>query len=687
MWLRRRKFLRANGGALGLSPETAVPGTFNPRAGSFFKDIYEQDLGDQRQGGRYRWMLSTCLAAMIGAVAILVVVYGSSDKTSIEDGLLPALQSISEGSLPQAAAPAPKNVEGLKWSAPKSDRLLLTTGALSTRYIIHESSKSRREGREYVRQKPYARIVARLAPVPSDIEIPPFNPFKLYANNQPVSSNDADENAGSGLSRTDVSVKVVELLGGILPGEDGQELDTKEVQDLVERSAAPPPTDIIKPEGDVPLDGVTADSIDGLKPGIAAPGTPLQTADAARPAAQANTTDIIKTPDESDEARDDLEDGEVRVVKVGRTDTLAKILTSAGADAWQARDMIASAHNIFPEAALVPGQEVRITVVPSLTQADKKEPARFSIFSDGHDHIVTVTRNAAGEFVASAQPLIGRELQNANGEGEGGASSLYASIYHAGLVQHLPPETIQQIFRVNAFDTDFRRRVRPGDTEELFFDMKDEQSTDGPPGELLYTAINSGGQIYRYYRFRSSDGVIDYYDNEGNNSKKFLMRKPVRGDDVRLTSGYGVRFHPLLNVRKMHTGVDWATAPGTPILASGNGVIEEAGHKGYNGIYVRIRHANGYHTAYSHMSRVAEGVQAGVKVRQGQVIGFVGSTGLSSGPHLHFEVLVNNRFVDPMSIQVPRERKLAGKDLDDFQKERARIDELMRRAPVMTASK
>ena len=165
------------------------------------------------------------------------------------------------------------------------------------------------------------------------------------------------------------------------------------------------------------------------------------------------------------------------------------------------------------------------------------------------------------------------------------------------------------------------------------------------------------------------------------------MRKPVRGDDVRLTSGFGIRFHPLLNTRKMHTGVDWATAPGTPVLASGNGVIEEASHKGYYGNYIRIRHANGYHTAYGHMQRFADGVEPGVKVRQGQTIGYVGSTGLSSGPHLHFEVLVNSRFVDPMSIQVPRERKLEGKDLAEFQKERARIDELMRRAPVMTANK
>jgi len=134
----------------------------------------------------------------------------------------------------------------------------------------------------------------------------------------------------------------------------------------------------------------------------------------------------------------------------------------------------------------------------------------------------------------------------------------------------------------------------------------------------------------------------------------------------------------------MHTGVDWACATGTPIMAAGSGVIEEVGRKGEYGNYIRIRHANGYKTAYGHMSRFASGVSDGVKVRQGQIIGYGGSTGLASGPHVHFEVLVNSSYVDPMSIQVPRERQLAGKQLADFQKERTRIDALMRRNPVST---
>ncbi|MFT3733034.1 MAG: peptidoglycan DD-metalloendopeptidase family protein [Hyphomicrobium sp.] len=658
---------------------------YGGRGGSFFQHIYEAETNSEpRAGGRFRWILSTCLAATVGAIAILIVIYGSSDNDHMNDGLLPALKSIGEGALVPQVALTPKNADGLKWVMPKSDRLQLTNGALSTRYIIHESSKSRRDSREYVRQKPYARIVARLAPVPADQsdKVPPFNPFKLYGSGQPSEpSADADENAGSGLSKSDVSTKVVELLGGILPEEDGQELDTQEVQDIVDRSSTGADAPYSGDGSGAPLDGVAAGTASSAPAGDASWQPRASTAD------NLNTTDIYKTTEAPDEPTDDFEGGKVIVVTVGPQDTLAKILAKAGAPEWDVHSMIEAGHNIFSENALVAGQEVRITLVPSLSDPNKMEPARYSIFSDGHDHLVTVSRSAAGEFVGSSKPPFEEELQHvANGDDDPQSATLYASVYYAGLTQKLPPETIQKILSVNAYDADFRRRVRPGDTLEMFFDMKDDQSTDGPPGELLYTALSSGGAVYKFYRFRSADGVVDYYDDDGNNSKKFLIRKPVRGDDVRLTSGFGIRFHPLLNTRKMHTGVDWACATGTPIIAAGNGTIEEVAHKGYYGNYIRIRHANGYQTAYGHMSRFGK-FHVGDKVQQGQIIGYVGSTGLSSGPHVHFEVLVNSRFVDPMSIQVPRERKLDGKDLVEFQKERGRIEELMRRAPVMTANK
>ncbi len=372
------------------------------------------------------------------------------------------------------------------------------------------------------------------------------------------------------------------------------------------------------------------------------------------------------------------------MVKAVRGDTLARILLRLGAETWQARAMTDAARNALPDGALQPGQEMHVTLVPSVIRANRMEPIRVSVFGEGHDHKVTVTRNAAGEFVSSASPIDERVLNaEVNDDEQPQASSLYASLLHTAERQGVPSDMILQILKIHAYETDFRQRVRVGNSFEFFFDVKDEErGIDGSLGELLATAVTSAGETHRFYRFRTPDGVVDYYDDQGNTSRKFLMRRPVRGEDVRITSGFGVRRHPILQVPKMHTGVDWACATGTPIMAAGSGVIEEAGRKGEYGNYIRIRHANGYKTAYGHMSRFASGVSEGVKVRQGQIIGYVGSTGLASGPHVHFEVLVNSSYVDPMSIQVPRERQLAGRQIADFQKERARIDDLMRRNPV-----
>ena len=160
------------------------------------------------------------------------------------------------------------------------------------------------------------------------------------------------------------------------------------------------------------------------------------------------------------------------------------------------------------------------------------------------------------------------------------------------------------------------------------------------------------------------------------------MRNPVKGG--RYTSGFGPRIHPLLGIARMHTGVDWAAPPGTPILAAGDGTVEAVGQQGGYGNYIRIRHANGFSTGYGHLSRYADGLEPGINVKQGQVIGYVGSTGLSTGPHCHYEILVNNQFVNPMTIQVPRGLQLTGRQLAEFQKERRRVDALMQMDPVTT---
>lgn len=647
-----------------------LPKVYGGRGRRSMRDLYEVDHGAAQPGGRFRWLMSTVLAAAVGSVAIFTVIYSSVDSREGASGLLPALARISSGELPSPALPNVKRLAGLNWFTPKSDRLEVTNGAGTMRFLIQEKLHQRRNGRDYIHAKPYVRVVARLG-APSDVmrdSIPAFNPFKLYANTSPI--QEGDDERGEAAASADVVVKVVELLGGILPVEDGQRLDEAEVREIVARDE----------------DAMRA-PLNDLQSG---PGAEDQRSDSDAMAAAPHTTILPKTVREASEPVDDIEDGELSIIKVGKRDTLKSILTKAGADRWQAQAMIEAARGIFKESDIEPGNEVHVMLVDSLTETGRKEPARFSVFADGHVHKVTVRRGPAGEFEATATP-VGAEaaVRALLSEDEDALrnTNLYTGLYNALLEQQLPPETILNILKVHVYETDYRRRLRAGDQIEMFFDVQEQSGSKNELGELLYTALTAGGETSRFYRFRTPDGIVDYYDDEGNNSKRFLMRKPVRSSSVRLTSGFGYRFHPLLNRKKMHTGVDWAAPTGTPILAAGNGVIEQAGRKGQYGNYVRIRHANGYQTAYGHMSRIAQGVQDGTKVRQGQVIGYVGSTGLSSGPHLHFEVLVNSQFVNPMSIQVPRERQLDGKQLAQFQKERSRIEDLMRRSPVKTAAK
>jgi murein DD-endopeptidase MepM/ murein hydrolase activator NlpD len=642
-------------------------------------DIYDADHGDSRSGGRFRWVLSTFLAAGVGAVAITVAILGSFGKEPGETAGDRRLQEKSAALADRSIRETP----GLKWAAPKTDRLQITSGATMAKHIIHEQITTKKDNRTWLANKPYIRYVARLTPVPTsnDDVIPPFNPVKLYASSgqetaRPDATVDADNMAG----RKDVAVQVVELLGGIFPTEDGQELDGQEVGALVARTQDTPAASIADSDAPSIRPGFQVDGTEGLLPRNSA------AARRGREPLPPNTTVIAKPSAEADDTADDLERREQRVVRAGRGDTITSILTRLGAETGPVKELVDQAKSIFADNAMAPGYELHVSLVPSLTAANKLEPVRFTVYGEGHLHKVTVNRNASGELEASASPMDNQAIGGSISDGDQGrSSSLYSSLYNAGLLQGMQSTSIMQILRIHAYETDFRRRIRGTDQVEYFFDVKEDAGIDSPPGELLYTSITTGGEAQRYWRFRTPDGVVDYYDEFGNNSKKFLMRRPVRSDAVRLVSGFGLRYHPLLNMRRMHTGVDWAATIGTPIMAAGNGVVEESKYKGDYGNYVRIRHANGYHTAYAHMQR--PGVAIGTKVRQGQVIGFVGNTGLSQGPHLHFEVLVNSRHVDPSQLQVPQERRLDGRQLADFQKERARVDDLMRRPPVLTQTK
>jgi murein DD-endopeptidase MepM/ murein hydrolase activator NlpD len=536
------------------------PHAYVGRSGRPLSEIYASDHAESRRIGRFRWLLSTCLAAAVGVLAILVAIAGSMDQEASLAGALANLgRHLREA--PLALPSAASRTDGLRWALPKTDKMVIPTDAGALRTHHPDRVKQRKGKREYTLYKYYVRLAARLGPVSKKQAqaVPAFDPVRFYADQGPLGGGDRPE------GQPDPDPETKEL-GGILPNEDGQELDAQEVLALVLRAQA------------------------AEKDTTATTGADLLAGRAQRidEALAPYTTNLQKTVFETED--------------------------SEGA-------------------------------TPALSDSDK--------------------------------------LQD---------NSLYASFYHVAAKQGVAHDLIMQVMRIHAYGTDFRQRVRAGDSVELFFDMKgEERGIDGEIGDLLATFITAGGKTHKFYRFRTPDGTIDFYDADGNTARKFLMRRPVRGQDVRLTSKFGMRKHPILPIRRMHNGVDWACAAGTPILAAGNGIVEFVGLKGENGKFVRIRHANGYKTGYAHMQDFAAGLSAGMRVRQGQIIGYVGTTGLSTAPHLHFEVSIKNRHddaytaVDPTAIPVPNDRQLTGKDLADFKRERARIDELMRRPPVRSA--
>ena len=255
---------------------------------------------------------------------------------------------------------------------------------------------------------------------------------------------------------------------------------------------------------------------------------------------------------------------------------------------------------------------------------------------------------------------------------------LYASLYETALKQEIPRPIIDDLVRIFGNEVDFQRSVAGGDSIDIFYGEGEEGEARN---ELLYASITTRDETFRYYRFQTpDDGVVDYYDDQGRSVRKFLVRKPVAAGELR--SGFGMRFHPIMRYSKMHTGVDWAAPIGTPIYAAGSGVVLKASwDSGGYGRRVEIQHANGYVTTYNHMSGFAKGMTEGVRVRQGQLVGYLGSSGLSTGPHLHYEVLVNGHFVDPMRIKLTRTKEFDGRMLAAFKRERERIDGLMGKAP------
>lgn len=349
-------------------------------------------------------------------------------------------------------------------------------------------------------------------------------------------------------------------------------------------------------------------------------------------------------------------------LRAGDGDTMAGMLTEAGIPADQAHAAIAALSKRFNPRRIRPGQEVTIQFEPA-----GGTTGRFTglSLSPGYDRRIIVARSGGGGFEAREEKLdLERTLVRHEGE-------ISRSLFLDGEKAGIPPPVLLDMIRAFSWDVDFQRDVRPGDAfqvmHERFFDGGGEAIHDG---KILFASLTLSGVRHAIYLHAPKGGGGDYFNEKGESARKALLRTPI--DGARLSSGYGRRRHPILGYTKMHRGVDFAAPPGTPIYAAGDGRVETAGRNGAYGNYVRIRHNARYTTAYAHMKRIA--TRRGRRVRQGQVIGTVGSTGRSTGPHLHYEILIGGRRTNPMSVKMPAGRKLKGAELARFQGIRAESD-------------
>ncbi len=377
---------------------------------------------------------------------------------------------------------------------------------------------------------------------------------------------------------------------------------------------------------------------------------------------------------------------------VERGDTLMGLLVDAGAARGQAYEAIEALSEVFSPRKLRVGQEIAVTFGPAAPPQASGEAELIAAAASGRmqeedlrggqaapsllsirlrpsvEQDVEVVRDAAA--AAYVARVIERQLDLEPRYAEGEIdSSLFAAAEAAGV----PHEVLVDAVRTFSFDVDFQRDIQKGDSFRLFYDgYRDDSGAFVKSGDVLFAELVLSGKPLRLYRYTPESGVTDYFNEDGQSVRKTLLRTPV--DGARLSSGFGPRRHPVLGYNKVHKGLDFAAPTGTPIYAAGDGVVEKAGRWSSYGIYARIRHNGTYKTAYAHMSKLGKGITAGARVKQGQIIGYVGATGRVTGPHLHYEVLVDGKQVNPRNIELPSGEILAGADLEAFQSERARIE-------------
>ena len=585
-----------------------------------------------------RWLSGTILTGLCGAALM-----GGAVFAAVGDHFADKAERVE--SMRSAA---------VRSSVRKSDRMPPLSEGSAARQVFHMTTIAKVGDREVPRVKPLTRISSNLALTTSDLtaNMPRFNPQGL-ADSDTVAAAELPDTAAA--PDPEVSF-VIHDLASSLP--------------RVHVVATPQMDEVVRKVREV----ASLPAEDNGEPAAyrlaALPGMTFMT--------EENITVLPKTAQQATGGNP----GSERIVAIKKGDLLQPLLLqNANATPEEAR-AIYQVLERGRDGSLREGQKLRILVVPAQDTL-RPHPVRVMLLNDQNTVEAVVALSDSNRYVNVDVQMAEAPAPEAQDDDDDSPTGvrLYQSIYETGLRNHVPRPVIDELVKIYSYDVDFQRKARPGDAFEVVY-SGDEQNADPKP-DVVYASVTVGGEAKKYYRFVSpDDSVVDYYDQSGKSAKKFLVRKPV--NEAVMRSGFGLRKHPILGDTRMHTGVDWACPYGTPIHAAGNGEIEKAGWESGYGKYIKIRHANGYETAYGHMTAFARGIEPGTKVHQGQVIGFVGSTGQSTGPHVHYEIYINGHVVDPMRIKLPRGRELAGPILEQFEHERDKVESLMSQ-PTRTA--
>ena len=629
-----------------------------------------EKTGVDRRRVSVQWFSGTILTGLCGAALMGGAVFAALDGETTFAAVPDRLETALRGSLVGIG-------ERLTAISRKSDRLPSGGEINSARNVIRVSTTAKVGDREIMRVRPFVRVSSNLALSLTDLSanVPAFNPQKLMLGDSAPTLAEQDS-AAAAEPNAEVSFVTRDLspvlgrakIGAAVPIDDV----IARVRETASFTASAAPTSYPMAP-DVQLPGKLAYAAEGNVDPYAGFETRI-TAE--------NITTLPKTASQAGSASNNNE----KLITVKKNENISGILKDLGAAPTEIKAIAAVLGARGKDNGLKEGQRLRILL--SMV-GGRMQPVRVIVAGDSAVEAV-VALSDMGKYVPvdvqSAETQVSSASEDDGEEDDGTGVRLYQSIYETALRNQVPRAVIEDLIRIYSYDVDFQRNTQPGDSFEVLYSGEEENAPANPDAksDVLFAALNVGGEVKKFYKFvTTDDSVVDYYDETGKSAKKFLVRKPVADGIMR--SGFGARHHPILGYTKMHTGIDWAAPMGTPIYASGNGEIEKAGWESGYGKYIRIKHANGYETAYGHMTAFARGMEPGKKVRQGQLIGFVGSTGLSTGAHVHYEILVNGRFVDPMRIKLPRGRALEGQILAGFEKERDRLDGMMTKAPARVA--